>query len=119
MDDFRLSAQHPSQPYSTCLRVRGLLAQSTDLEENLAPTRRFPAYLVPLYAFFSSRGNASDAPREDGDPLAEVPSEQLMMAEDQRQRRAFLCDGPLINLALLARAILSSDDVDPSDLSFC
>ena len=126
IDDLNVLCDHERDSIvslrASCVRAlafRGLLAQSTDLEENLAPTRRFPAYLVPLYAFFTSRGNASDAPKEDGDPPAEVPFEQPTMAEDLRQRRAFSCDGPLINLALLAKAILSTDDVDPSDLSFC
>ena len=107
---------------ASCVRAlafRGLLVQSTDSEEDLPPTRRFPAYLAPLYAFFSSRGNTSNTPKEDGDPSAEVPSEQPTMAEDQRQKRTLLCDGPLINLTLLAKAILSNDDVDPSNLSFC
>jgi hypothetical protein len=108
---------------ASCVRAlafRGLLAQSTDSEGELPPTRTFPSYLVPLYAFFSSKGNTSNTPREDaGDSPAEVPSEQPTIAEDQRQCRALLSDGPLTNLTLLAKAILSNDDVDPSDLSFC
>ena len=108
---------------ASCVRAlafRGLLAQSTEAEGELPPTHRCPAYLVPLYAFFSSRGNTSDTMQEDGgDPYAEAPSEQPTMVEDQRLRHALLCDGPLLNLALLARSILSNDAVDPSDLSFC
>jgi hypothetical protein len=108
---------------ASCVRAlafRGLLAQSTESEGELPPTRRFPTYLVPLYMFFSSRGNTSSTPEEDcGDPPAEASSEQPTIAEDQRRRRALLCDGPLINLTLLAKAILSNDDVDPSDLSLC
>ncbi|KAH9043979.1 hypothetical protein EDB84DRAFT_851045 [Lactarius hengduanensis] len=107
---------------ASCVRglaFRGLLAQSTESEGESAPTHRFPSYLVPLYTFFSSRGNTSSTSKEDvGDPPAEV-SEQPTMAVDQRRRRALLCDGPLINLTLLAKAILSNDDVDPSDLSLC
>ena len=107
---------------ASCVRAlafRGLLVQSTDSEDELPPTRSFPAHLIPLYAFFSSRGNTSNPPREDGDPPAEVPSEQPTIAEDQRQQWALLCDGPLINLTLLAKAILSNGDVDPSELFFC
>jgi hypothetical protein len=111
---------------ASCVRAlafRSLLAQSTDSEAELPPTRRCPSYLVPLYAFFSSRGNTSDTPREDagdaGDSPAEFSSEQPMIAEDQRRCRALLSDGPLTNLTLLAKAILSNDDVDHSDLSFC
>ncbi|KAN0129262.1 hypothetical protein V8E53_012961 [Lactarius tabidus] len=56
---------------------------------------------------------------DGGSPHAEAPSEQPTIAEDQRRRQALLCDGPLLNLALLAKAILSNDDVDRSNLSFC
>ena len=108
---------------ASCVRAlafRGLLAQSTDSEGEFPQTRMFPSYLVPLYAFFSSRGNTSNAQREDeGDLPTEVPSEQPTIAEDQRRCRALLCDGPLTNLTLLAKAILSNDDVDHSDLPFC
>ena len=106
---------------ASCVRglaFRGLLAQSTESEGELPLTRRFPTYLVPLYTFFSSRGN-STSKEDGGDPPAEVSSEQPTIAEDQRRRRALLCDGPLINLTLLAKAILLNDDVDPSDLSLC
>jgi hypothetical protein len=108
---------------ASCVRAlafRGLLVQSTEAEGESPPARRCPAYLVPLYAFFSSRGNSSNTMQEDGGgPHAEAPSEQPTIAEDQRQRQALLYDGPLLNLALLAKAILSNDDVDRSNLSFC
>ncbi|KAI9440901.1 hypothetical protein H4582DRAFT_1504069 [Lactarius indigo] len=108
---------------ASCVRglaFRGLLAQSTESDGEAPPARRFPPYLVPLYTFFSSRGNTSSPSKEDGGgPPTEVSSERPTIAEDQRRRRAVLCDGPLINLTLLAKAILSNDDVDPSDLSLC
>ena len=97
---------------ASCVRVlafRGLLAQPSESEE-LPPTRRVPAYLCPLHNFFSSRANTSSAPKDDsGDPPA-----------DHQQRAPLpVCDCSPINLALLAKSILSDDDDDPSILSFC
>jgi len=106
---------------ASCVRglaFRGFLAQSAEGE--LPQTRRLPSYLAPLYTFFTSGGNLSGLRKEDGgDPLAGVTPELPAIADDQRKQRALVRDGPLMNLALFAKAILSIDDVDPLQLSLC
>jgi hypothetical protein len=106
----------------SCVRAltfHSLLVQSSESEEEFPLTHMFPAFLCPLYNFFSSRGNMSSAPKDDsGDPPVEVSSEQPAIAKEQRHQ-ALLSDGLLINLALFAKAILSNNNVDPSILSFC
>ena len=110
---------------ASCVRslaFQGLLTQLTESEgEARPPTRRFPTHLVPLYIFFSSGGNALGTQQNDSvipSPQEATP-EQSPTADDSEMWRALLYDGPLVNLTLLAEAIVSHDLVGHSKLSLC
>ncbi|KAH9074997.1 hypothetical protein EDB83DRAFT_1887629 [Lactarius deliciosus] len=91
------------------------------------PKNKFPGYLTPLYTFFSSWDNMSQTQRDTVPPSVGVSDEKApppagMKApplDEDKMWRTTLNDGPLINLTLLAGAMLSQDDVDPSSLSMC
>jgi len=109
---------------ASCVRglaFQGLLTKLTDSEGEFPQTRRFPTHLVPLYTFLSSGGNSSGTQRDDSglNPPPEATSEQSRMAKNREMWRALLYDGPLVNLTLLAEAVVLRDDVGPSKLSFC
>ena len=71
------------------------------------PDVKVPGYFMPLYTFFKQQ-----------QPLGEVFDETEPPDEDTKRRRILLHDGPLLNLTLLAEAILLHDDVvAPSSLS--
>lgn len=85
-----------------------------------SPDVKIPGHFIPLYTFFSLV--LSQTPRWDtGLPHATAgASDQMALPDEDNDRwRLLLNDGPLINLTLLARAILSNDDVDPSSLLMC
>ena len=74
-----------------------------------SPDVKVPDYFMPLYTFFKQQ-----------QPLGEVSDETEPPDEDTKRRRVLLHDGPLLNLTLLAKAILLHDDVvAPSSLSMC
>jgi hypothetical protein len=109
---------------ASCVRslaFQGLLTQLTESEgESRPPTRRFPTHLVPLYTFFSSGGNMPGTLQDDcvNSPQETTP-EQSPTADDPEMWRALLHDGPLVNMTLLAEAVVSHDVVGPSKLSLC
>ncbi len=85
------------------------------------PNDKFPGHFVPLYTFFSSWDNTSRTQRQDTvPPAAGISDEKAPTDTDEgKMWRTVLNDGPLINLTLLAGAILSQDDVDSLSLSMC
>ena len=88
-----------------CVRAlvfRGFLTRCLEQVGAVSPNGNFPTHLIPLYTFFSPGISVEEAP-----------------ANDDETWRTLLDDGPLINLTLLAGAILSHDDVNTSDLSMC
>ncbi|KAH9169432.1 hypothetical protein EDB89DRAFT_1471460 [Lactarius sanguifluus] len=99
--------------------VRALVFQGflTKVEEGL-PDVKFPGYFIPIYTFFSSRDNLNTSQTMRKDTASGV-SHEMAPPPDDEMRRAVLHDGPLINLTLLAKAILSQDCTDPSTLSMC
>jgi hypothetical protein len=72
-----------------------------------------PGYFIPLYTFFSEEAKKSPTLRPT--PVMVSHSKE----SSDKMCRTLLNDGPLINLSLLAKAVLSQDDVDPSILSMC
>jgi hypothetical protein len=107
---------------ASCVRglaFQGLLIRLTESEGVLPPIHRLPTYLVPLYTFFSSEGSTPDIQKEDSqNPPLGATSEKSPMADDTEMLRTVLHDGPLINLTLLAEAVLLHE-VYSSNLSLC
>jgi hypothetical protein len=98
------------------LAFQGFLTRCLEQAREVSPDGKFPGHFIPLYTFFSL-ANTSQPPWQDAiQPPAGVSDEK---APANEMWRALLYDGPLINLTLLARAILLHDDVDPSRLSMC
>ncbi len=108
---------------ASCVRslaFQGLLTQLTESAGESPLTRRFPTHLVPLHTFFSLGGNTSGTQQDDSlNPPPEATSDQSQMAKNREMWRALLHDGPLVDLTLLAEAVVLHDGVDPSKLSFC
>ncbi|KAH8989442.1 hypothetical protein EDB92DRAFT_869039 [Lactarius akahatsu] len=103
------------------LAFQGFLTKWLEQVEEGLPDVEFPGYFIPLYTFFSSWDNLNTSQtmrRDTVSPPAGV-SHEMAPPLDSEKWRAVLQDGPLINLTLLARAILSQDCADPSTLSMC
>ena len=98
------------------LAFQGFLTKCLEQAEEGSPNGKFPGQFIPLYTFFSC--NLSQTKRQDNVPLPAAVSDEKA-PPDSEMWRAVLHDCPLINLTLLARAILTQDDVDPSTLSMC
>jgi hypothetical protein len=79
-----------------------------------SPNDNIPGHFIPLYTFFSSV-NMSQTQQWD----SILPVEDTAHLGQDNRWQLLLNDGPLINLTLLARAILLNDDADPSSLSMC
>jgi hypothetical protein len=107
---------------ASCVRslaFQGLLTRLTESEGLLPPIHRLPTYLVPLYTFFSSGGGTPDTQTEESkNPPRGATSEQSPTADDTEMLHTVLHDGPLINLTLLAEAVVLHE-VYPSNLSLC
>ncbi|KAH8995067.1 hypothetical protein EDB86DRAFT_1209331 [Lactarius hatsudake] len=95
---------------ASCVRgiaFHGLLTQLTESEGGSPQTRELPAYLDPVH-----KSLFGTAPQADSlTPTSEQSRDQKM--------QTLQYDGPLVNLIVLAEAVLSRDDVGPSKLSFC
>jgi hypothetical protein len=87
-----------------------------------SPDVKVPSHFIPLSTFFSSQylNHTSQTQLQDNMlPHAAVSVEKVPASED-KTRRVLLHDGPLINLTLLAKAILAHGEaVDSSILSMC
>ena len=82
-----------------------------------SPRANFPDHFLPMYAFFSRDFSQDIESREQQAPTG--ISDEVLHDEGQTWHR-LLQDGSLINLTLLANAILlSHHDVDTSSLSLC
>ena len=88
------------------LTFQGFLTRCLEQARGVSPDGKFPGHFIPLYTFFSSQ-----TPTGVFDEKAPANEDDIW--------RTLLHDGPLINLTLLATAILRHDDVDPSSLSMC
>ena len=83
-----------------------------------SPNVKIPGHFIPLCTFFSSV--LSQTPWWDTGTPHTGAADRIALPDDDNDRwRLLLNDGPLINMTLLARALLSNDDVDPSSLSMC
>ncbi|KAI9440907.1 hypothetical protein H4582DRAFT_2074701 [Lactarius indigo] len=85
------------------LAFQGFLTKFLEQAEDGLPNIKFPTHFIPLYMFFSSWDHTK---RQDTVPPPD---------RDREMWRAVLHDDPLINLTLLARAILSQGDADSFD----
>ncbi|KAI9440831.1 hypothetical protein H4582DRAFT_2074645 [Lactarius indigo] len=103
---------------ASCARGIAFHGLLTQLTESASESPQTLTYLVPLHTFFFT-GDATSGAQQDHSliPLPGTTSEQSQM--DQTMLQTLLHDGPLVNLTLLAKAVVSRDDVDPSKLSFC
>jgi hypothetical protein len=102
---------------ASCIRglaFQGLLMHFTPLDVEGTPNPPFPDHLLPLYTFFCNRGNNDTKPQLiNSPPSTETPD------NSKRMWKAFLNDGPLVNLTLLADAILSHEPFHPKGLPLC
>jgi Family of unknown function (DUF6535) len=100
------------------LAFQGLLSRLTQ-SDGETPKREFPVHLVPVYTFFCLRGQLEGRQQpEHGVPSAEAPH-QLPMNNSEMMWKSLLHDGSLVNLTILAKAVLSHDSASPSSLSLC
>ena len=90
---------------ASCVRglaFQGFLTHLTPPDVETTPTRLFPDHLLPLYISFCGSPPSTEAPDRN----------EIMW-------KAFLNDGPLVNLTLLADAILSHGAFHPQGLPLC
>jgi hypothetical protein len=106
----------------TCAHFASGLAFQGFLTRCLEPLSRpgkLSGHIIPLYRFLFLQDNStSQTQRQDAVPPLAGVSDRAPLDED-KMWKALRYDGPLINLTLLAGAILSRDDVYPSSLSMC
>jgi hypothetical protein len=105
---------------ASCIRalaVHGLLTQITSEANKTSgrlfdkiPHRLFSKHLIPLYVLFFQY-DAENA-------IAQLDVNSLS-GDNDRMWKVLLCDGPLVNLTMLAEAVRPGDHVPPSSLSFC
>jgi hypothetical protein len=88
------------------------------LTKCLKPDVKVPGYFIPLYTFFSSV-NMSQRPQQAPTGVSDEKELSFELPDNGKTSQTLLHDGPFINLTLLAQAILSRDDIDPSRLSMC
>ncbi|KAH9017223.1 hypothetical protein EDB85DRAFT_682169 [Lactarius pseudohatsudake] len=96
------------------LAFQGFLTKCREQAGEGLPDVKFPSHLIPLYSFLSSQTKQQDTVPPAGAGVSDEKS-----PPDGEMWRTVLHDGPLINLTLLARAILLHHCVDPSTLSMC
>ena len=104
-----------------CVRAlvfQGFLTRCLEHARAVSPDGKFPSHFIPLFTFFSVVNTSQMHRKGTIQPPAEVSDEKAPTYEDEMWR-TLLHDGPLINLTLLARAVLSHDDVYTSGLSMC
>jgi hypothetical protein len=102
---------------ASCVRglaFQGLLTHLTPPDVETTPTRPFPDHLLPLYTFFCGRGNNDSIEQQ-----ANSPSSTEARDRNERMWKAFLNDGPLVNLTFLADIILSHGAFHPQGLPLC
>jgi len=108
---------------ASCVRglaFQGILTHLTPADVEATPSQGFPIHLVPLYTFFCDGDNHETIRQLDNNtPSTEVPNDPPGEAQSERMWKALLHDGPLVNLTLLSRAILSHGRVHPRALSLC
>ena len=93
-----------------------LLPSDSDQQKKPDPT--FPPYLSPLYRFVLEN---SERPwlTNDHPPSAESLSSPLSGGESENKWTVLLNDGPLVNLTLVAEAVILHHRDQPQDLSLC
>jgi len=102
---------------ASCVRglaFQGLLTNLTPPDVEGTPSRPFPDHLLPLYTFFCDVGNDDSKGQ-----LVNNPSSTEAPNNRDKMWKAFLNDGPLANLTLLADAILSHGAFYPRGLPLC
>ena len=127
IDDFNGSCGTPEEKRDIrAFCVRALAYQdflTKCLEPPLSPLERasegspevkVPGHLTPLYTFLSSSVNMSQRPQQASTGVSDEK-----VPENDKISQTLLHDGLFINLTLLARAILSHEDIDPARLSLC
>ncbi|KAI9448448.1 hypothetical protein H4582DRAFT_91125 [Lactarius indigo] len=90
---------------ASCVRGIAFYGLLTQLTEPAGESPQALTHLVPLHTSFFTGA------------MSEATSEQSRM--DQKMLQSLRYDGPLVNLILLAEAVISRDNVDPSKLSLC
>jgi hypothetical protein len=100
------------------LAFQGFLTKCLEQARDASSDGKFPDHFIPLYTFFSLANTSQTHWQDTMQPPAGV-SDENAPANEADMWRALLHDGPLINLTLLARAILSHDGANPPSLSMC
>ena len=84
-----------------------------------SPDVKVPGHLMPLYTFFSSSVNMSQRLQQALTGVSDEKELSFEIPDKGKMSQTLLHDGLLINLTLLAKAILSYEDIDPLRLSMC
>jgi hypothetical protein len=98
--------------------VRGLTFQGF-VSHLTTPEHPFPDRLYPLYSFICHEDNRESTRQPGNGALSTETRNNQRSHESRRKWEILLHDGPLVNLTLLAEAILSDEHVHPESLSLC
>ena len=104
------------------LAFQGFLTRCLEQAKEASRDGKFPDHFIPLYMFFSKFSSLANTSHTHQQGFIQPPagvSDEKAPADENEMWRTLLHDGPLINLTLLARAILLHDDVNTSGLSMC
>jgi hypothetical protein len=108
---------------ASCVRglaFQGLLSHLTPSDVHITPNRPFPVRLVPLYSFVCDGDNRGSTRQQHVAVLSGGVHNNLSNDEEsKRMWETLLHDGPLVNLTLLAQAVLSHEHAHPESLSLC
>ena len=101
--------------------VRGLAFQGL-VSHLTTPDQPFPGHLEPLYSFICDEDNR-ESTRQPGNVALSTETRNNQRSDENKTKwETLLHDGPLVNLTLLAQAILSHErheHIHPESLSLC
>jgi len=101
---------------ASCVRglaFQGLVSHLTTLDQP------FPDHLYPLYSFICDEDDRESTRKPSNGALSGETRNNQRSHESKRMWEILLHDGPLVNLTLLAQAILSHEHIHPESLSLC
>ena len=98
--------------------VRGLAFQGL-VSHLTTPEQPFPDHLNPLYSFICEEDNR-ESTRQPGNGALSASTHNSQPSDKSKEKwDRPLHDGPLVNLTLLAQAILLHEHIHPESLSLC
>ena len=106
---------------ASCVRglaFQGLLMHLTPSDREMIPDQTFPPHLSPLYRFVREHSERSQL-TNDHPPSVEPSSNPPNGGESESRWVVLLHDGPLLNLTLVAEAVIARVRDQSQDLSLC